>query len=32
MPKFMGQSAIEWVSFWDQFTAAVDENQSLHDV
>ena len=32
LPKFTGQSPIEWVSFWDQFTAAVDENQSLHDV
>ena len=32
LPKFTGQSPIEWVSLWDQFTAAVDENQSLHDV
>ena len=32
LPKFTGQSPIEWVSFWDQFTAAVVENQSLHDV
>ena len=32
LPKFTRQSPIEWVSFWDQFTAAVDENQSLHDV
>ena len=32
LPKFTCQSPIEWVRFWDQFTAAVDENQSLHDV
>ena len=32
LPKFKGQSPIEWVSFGDQFTAAVNENQSLHDV
>jgi len=32
LPKFSGQSPIEWVSFWDQFTAGVDENQSLRDV
>ena len=32
LPKFTCQSPIEWVRFWDQFTTAVDENQSLHDV
>ena len=32
LPKFTGQSPIAWVSFWDQFTAAVNENQSLQNV
>ena len=32
LPKFTGPSPIECVSFWDQFTVAVDENQSFHDV
>ena len=32
LPKFTGQSPIEWVRFGDQFTAAVDENQSNHNV
>ena len=30
--KFTSQSPNEWSVFWDQFTAAVDENKSLHDV
>ena len=32
LPKFTCQLPIEWVSFWDQFTAVVDENQWLHEV
>ena len=32
LPKFSGQAAIEWFGLEDQFKAAVDKNEALHDV